>query len=401
LGQTVIAISGNTITLSGPANEAINTLQTRTFSPNTITLSSPATVGAGTGNLTFYQVTGVDKLGPGGLVLTGPNTYTGVTLINSGTVTVKDAKIVGMAVNTLSTATNANLGRTFTFTVESGLTTNGLTIGQVVTGPGITPGTVITAINNATTFTTNQGAIQSSTSALTFGSVVPQNGTISSAINQGSATVTVASTAGLTRGQAVLGTGIPAGATINTIVSATQFTMTANATQSNSTANLTYSGGTIFSGNKSTVITSGARIVVANTLGFTVGQLISGTGIPVGARIARILDDNTIEISLAVTSTGTNTLTFGVSGNIGGTLAGTTISGSNTITVASTAGLSVGEGVTGLGIPEGTSIAAILNNTDVVLSGAALFTGTSPMVFEGSAGGLGQSRNAAANLVFN
>ena len=144
MGQTVTAISGNTVTLSGPANEAINSLQTRTFSPNTITLSSPAGPGAGSGNLTFHQVTGVDKLGPGNLVLTGANTYTGVTLLNRGTVTVKDAKIVGMAVNTPMTATNPNLGRTFTFTAASGLTTNQLTIGQVVTGPGITPGTVIT-----------------------------------------------------------------------------------------------------------------------------------------------------------------------------------------------------------------------------------------------------------------
>jgi hypothetical protein len=52
----------------------------------------------------------------------------------------------------------------------------------------------------------------------------------SSSITSGSANVTVSSTAGITPGSGVLGSGIPTGATVVSITSATVFVMSANAT---------------------------------------------------------------------------------------------------------------------------------------------------------------------------
>jgi len=367
-----------------------------------ITLSAPAVTTASNVPLSFYQVTGLDKLGIGKLVLTGANTYTGTNLLNNGSLLVKDAKIVGMAPSTSLTTSRVNLGRSFTVA-----DTAGLTYGQAVSGPGIVAGTTIAAINNGTTFTTNQGAIISSTEDLTFGVVAPKNGAISSTTATNSTTVTVpGGTAGLTRGQTVTGTGIVSGTTIATIVDGTRITLSLPATTSG-TRNLTYGtvSGTIFVGQKSTVLTSGARLVVANTLGLTIGQTVSGSGIPTGAVVTRIFDDNTFEISAPVTATGTVNLTYGVSGDVGHLgqedLLTTTTSGSTVVTVGSTAGLSLGQEVTGLGIAAGTTVVAILSDTQVVLSNAALFSGTTEVTFAGSAGGLGMSRSAATNLVFN
>ena len=332
-------------------------------------------------------------------MLSGKNTYTGATLLNNGSLLVRDAKIVGMAPATLVSANRANLGRTIT-TAD----TTGLTFGQAVTGPGITPGTTIAAVNSATTFTTNQGAIITSTEDLVFGAVAPKNGPISSSTTNGSTTVTIpGGTTGLTRGQSVSGPGIQPGTTIATIVDGTRITLSLPANASATTTNLTFDSvsGNIFVGTKNAVLTSGARLIVGNTLGLTIGQAVSGSGIPAGAVILRIFNDNTIELNVPVTATGTATLTFGTSGNMGGLFAATTASGSNIVTVVSTQGMSLGQEVKGVGIPEGTTVAAILSGTQVILSNAALFSGTTNVEFEGAAGGLGASRSAATNLVFN
>ena len=222
-----------------------------------------------------------------------------------------------------------------------------------------------------------------------------------SSINQGNATATVPSTVGLTRGQSVKGPGIPEGASISTIVSGTQFTLSATATQSNVAAPLAYSSEPIFGGKLKTTTTSGTRIVVANTLGLTVGQPVSGNGIPANAKITGILDDNTFEISSAVTSTGTEMLSYGVSQHMPGTLLASSTAGSPSVTVPSAAGLSVGQAITGMGIPDGTRIAAIRNDTEIVLSTASLFTGTSNLAVAGSAVERGDAASAPSNLVFN
>jgi fibronectin-binding autotransporter adhesin len=140
---------------------------------------------------------------------------------------------------------------------------------------------------------------------------------------------------------------------------------------------------------------------VGSTLGMTVGQVVSGIGIAGGSVILRILDENTVEISNPVTSTGQNNITFGVSSGIGATLLAGTTSGSASVTVPTTLGLSVGQAVTGPGIPVGATVAAILSDTEILISVAALYTGSNSLVFAGMESNLGASRNAQANLVFN
>ena len=46
----------------------------------------------------------------------------------------------------------------------------------------------------------------------------------------------------------------------------------------------------------------------------------------------------------------------------------------------------------------GTTVAAILSDTEVVLSTPALLSGNADLAFSGAAGGLGMSRGAAASL---
>jgi hypothetical protein len=55
---------------------------------------------------------------------------------------------------------------------------------------------------------------------------------------------------------------------------------------------------------------------------------------------------------------------------------GATTSGSSTITVASTAGIAVGQGITGTGIPASTTVATVTDSTHLVLSANASATNT-------------------------
>ena len=82
-------------------------------------------------------------------------------------------------------------------------------------------------------------------------------------------------------------------------------------------------------------------------------------------------------------------------------MAATTTSGNTTVTVPSTVGLSVGQAVTGAGIPAGTTVTSILDSTHVGLSQAALNTASVSLAFGGAASALGASLNGASNLVFN
>ena len=82
-------------------------------------------------------------------------------------------------------------------------------------------------------------------------------------------------------------------------------------------------------------------------------------------------------------------------------MVGTTTNGSSTVTVGSTAGLSVGQAVSGPGIPIGATITAILSGNQVVISSAAIYSGANTLVFGSPASNVGASTNNFANLVFN
>lgn len=356
---------------------------------------------------------GVDKNGVGGLILTGASTYTGVTSLNGGILSVNNLSIQGYgAGNTTLVVVRPSLGRTVTLS-----STAGLTIGQTVSGAELPAGVTITAINSPTTITLSNGAlVTTSTAGLNYGSnVTARQGAISSTTTNGSATITVSGgTAGLSVGQSVSGTGIPANAVILSIISSTQITIGEGGVATNATAggtnNLTFGNPNLFSGTLTSSTQSGALLTVASTLGMSVGQRIAdgSSGITNGSYIVRIIDANTIEISTPVTSTGQNNTNFlntsilgGTVATTGGTLTSSTTVGSALVTVGSTATLSVGQSVSGPGIPLGATVAAIVSDTQIVLSVAALYSGSNNLVYSGTASNLGASSNLFSNLIFN
>ena len=114
------------------------------------------------------------------------------------------------------------------------------------------------------------------------------------------------------------------------------------------------------------VITSGSTTItgLSTTAFMVVGMPISGTGIPSGATVATI-GSTSITISAAATATSTITT-------------GNTTNASTTVTaIPSTAGMVVGQAVSGTGIQVGTTIAGITSATTIVLSLAATATNTS------------------------
>jgi autotransporter-associated beta strand protein len=152
----------------------------------------------------------------------------------------------------------------------------------------------------------------------------------------------------------------------------------------------------------SSVTVNGSTVVtLPNTVGFSVGQGISGTGIPGGTTVAKILDGTHIEISAAATSTGSPSLTFAANTIFNGTISSTTTGGSSTVTVTSTAGLILGERVSGFGIPEGATISKILDSTHYVLSVPTSGSGTNALTYAGTTSSVGASNNLVGNLILN
>ncbi len=174
-----------------------------------------------------------------------------------------------------------------------------------------------------------------------------------------STTLTVASSAGLVAGMAITGTGIAANTTIASIVDATRITLSA-------APSTTITAGTpaVAKSIAGIVGTSGSKaLTVTSSTGLVAGMAITGTGIPANATIASVVDATHITLSAAATgaiSSGTATATRQLSG------ASSAIS--TTLDVASSTGLLAGMAITGTGIPTGTTIASVVNGTQITLS---------------------------------
>lgn len=98
---------------------------------------------------------------------------------------------------------------------------------------------------------------------------------------------------------------------------------------------------------------------VDDTTGITIGQYVSGLGIPTGTKVSVITPSATVLVEAAATTAGSTTL------------------GS----VAGAGALSVGMLVTGVGIQDGTIVSALPGGTNVTLSIAAYQTGTPDITF--------------------
>jgi len=172
----------------------------------------------------------------------------------------------------------------------------------------------------------------------------------SSNVTQNSSTVGVINTTGLGLGELIAGFGIPQGDTISSILN-------------------TPIASTSFSAGDQT-------ITVGSTAGLQLGEILVGAGIPTGDVITGITG-TTISLATAATKTESNEtvtaegITLAQNATISGTesvaalefpLASSNVTqNSTTVGLINTAGLVVGEPLTGTGIPAGDTISSILN----------------------------------------
>lgn len=224
---------------------------------------------------------------------------------------------------------------------------------------------------------------------------------ISCGIASGSTTVTMKTTAGRMVGEAVTGTGIPAGATISVVNSGTVITLSVGATVTNTVASLTFTLqrdswtlrvlygpetaiGTSNSKVVTCVVTEGsAAVTMANNTGLSIDQYISGTGVPANTKVESLTGSTQITMSNVATVTNlASSLTFN-SGPAKLALALPTMltcgitDDSDAITMASTTGRVVGERVSGAHIEAGSTIISVDSSTQITISKEAEGTNAS------------------------
>jgi autotransporter-associated beta strand protein len=216
-----------------------------------------------------------------------------------------------------------------------------LAVGQVLTGTGIQPGTLITGIGAGTVniskpLTAAATGVIAATATVTF---TPTSGV------SGASQLTATASAGLGVGQIIVGTGIADGSYITAIVANTSFTINAGA------------AGT-------------TTVKTISSAGLAVGQTIAGTGLALNSQIASITP---------------NTSFFATGGTVG----------TRTITTTATTGLFVGQTLTGTGIPAGATITAV-TPTSITIS-ASLTAKAAGTVTVGALIGLTNALTATAS----
>ena len=134
--------------------------------------------------------------------------------------------------------------------------------------------------------------------------------------------------------------------------------------------------------NLSTTVTVPAGVATFN------GQSVTGTGIPGGTTIVSGGGTSTIVLSNAATATSNSALTFGSVGVVTG-LAATFAASANptfTLTSGTTAGLYVGQPISGTNIPVGATISAVTGTSTFVIAGTTTGAGTAQAISPGWSG---------------
>ncbi len=143
-----------------------------------------------------------------------------------------------------------------------------------------------------------------------------------------------------------------------------------------------------------------AELIVNNTTAVTVNSVVADNG--TGAVTFTKSGTGTTTLAATNTYTGGTTVNAGILAFAPNTsISSATTNTSTTVTVSSTAGLSVGQTVTGAGIPANTRIASInVNGTQYTLSQAATATaGAANLVYY--TGGTTNALSATGNIVVN
>ncbi|MDI1315147.1 autotransporter-associated beta strand repeat-containing protein, partial [Prosthecobacter sp.] len=411
---TVASVSGNTVTLNGSfttlptgaatvlfgaisASTATAAVASTTSGSNVVTLDSSTT------GLYIGEVLSGNANIPGGATITAitsPTTFT-ISAPASGT-----GSSVATIITTTATAPAAQSLVTSTTSGSSSATILGTPVlftGQAVQGNGIPQGTTITGITQGTgvTFVTlSQNATATGTANEYYG-LQPVGLVVTGATLGSSATVTVASTAGLVTGQSVNGAGIPAGTTISSITDDTHFVLSLPALMSTTSAPLTIGAPLIAaSGNITGVAASttpgSAIVTVASTAGLYVGMPVTeNPNIPANSFITAITSATTFTITSGTGVTaGTNVASTIGSPAIGGysnTYSGPTVVNQGTLTLSGTLG--------SIQVPGDL----IINNANVTeTTNAGQIASSSNVTFNGNAGVLTLvNANTFATLTFN
>ena len=205
---------------------------------------------------------------------------------------------------------------------------------------------------------------------------MPRPQTVAGLVTDGTtATVTLTSTAGLSAGMVIVGPGITAGTTIQTVNGdGTTLVLSAVTTAAGSAGvGSAYSAQVSLAGLQTTVGSS--SITVTNTAGLAAGMVVSGPNIPAGSTIVSVTNGTTFVINSAtsVAASGGTGTGFAMPVALNGL---STVAASGTITVLSTTGLQVGMLVSGPGIPSGSTVGGITNSTQFVLGGAVTAVAT-------------------------
>ena len=252
------------------------------------------TVADVTGLAAGQMVTGVGI--PAGTTITG---FAGndvllsasTTAATSGTLTVLTGIPTGARILNVDALTN-------TVTLDTNLLAPAT--GELAIRSGIAPGSVITGINgNVLTLDTPlsfQSAGDLTNLPVTGMSRENTVGYLASTLSeqvvrtvvagaQGGTTLALADVTGLVQGRTILGTGIPAGAAITSILAAGSATITG------------------------TIPTGETILPTTNTAGLTVGQIVTGVGIPANTVITAIAPNASITLSNALQAASSGVVT--------------------------------------------------------------------------------------------
>jgi autotransporter-associated beta strand protein len=322
----------------------------------------------------------VTNIGSGNVILSGLNTYTGVTTITAGTVAVTTLANGGSP-SSLGESSNA----------ASNLVINGGTLRYIGAGSSTdrlfslgSSGGRISASGTGPVNFTNPGFIGFTTPdvpvTLTLSGSNTGSNTLASALNDnGLGALSVVKS----------GTGFWLLSGSNTQSGVT--TISGGTLQIGSIANgsISQSSSTFGPAAEPSCQTtaSSTNIFIGDTSALTANMTVTGPGIPANDTIATVNGDGSIDLVTPANSTATVALNF---------------SGVPLITVSDSTQFQPGESVTGVGIPTGSTILSVDNTMDTVtISQNATATNAASSLNFFTANPLGGSSNAASNLVID
>ena len=198
----------------------------------------------------------------------------------------------------------------------------------------------------------------------------------------GSTTVTCASTAALAAGMYLTGAGVPAGTTVASITDATTFVLSQNAMAAATGLALLASPQMPQVGCATSTSGGTTTVTCTSTAGLAAGMTITGAGIAATTTIASVTDATTFVLSAGAMADGATSDVLLFASVLTALAACATSAGSTTVSCASTAGLAPGMGITGTGIPYGSTIAGITDATRFVLSQKATGSALALLAFQ-------------------